>query len=65
MSRSRRTPVQGGIFDLYEIAPGFILCAIAVIMLSRPGPQPAGLVAEDFDRTHEAERTGPITKPAE
>ena len=57
--------LQGGIFDLYEILPGFILCAIAVIVVSRLGPQPGGLVAEDFDRTLEADRTGVLPKPAE
>lgn len=56
--------LEGGIFDLYEILPGFILCAIAVIVVSRLGPQPGGLVAEDFDRTLEADRTGILSKPA-
>jgi sodium/proline symporter len=57
--------LEGGIFDLYEIVPGFILCAIAVVVVSRMGPEPGGLVAEDFDRTLEVERTGLLTKPAE
>jgi len=57
--------LQGGIFDLYEIVPGFILCAIAVILVSRMGPQPAGLVAEDFERVLEAESAGLIPKAAE
>ncbi len=57
--------LQGGIFDLYEIVPGFILCAIAVIVVSRMGPQPVGLVAEDFERVLEAESTGRIPKAAE
>jgi sodium/proline symporter len=56
--------LQGGIFDLYEIVPGFILCAIAVIVVSLLEPQPGGLVAEDFDRTLEADRTGVLSKPA-
>jgi len=56
--------LEGGIFDLYEIVPGFVLCAIAVIVVSRLGPQPGGLVAEDFDRTLEADRTGILHKPA-
>jgi sodium/proline symporter len=56
--------LEGGIFDLYEIVPGFILCAIAVIVVSRLEPQPGGLVAEDFDRTLEADRTGILSKPA-
>ncbi len=57
--------LQGGIFDLYEIVPGFILCAIAVVVVSRMGPRPAGLVAEDFERVLEAESTGIIPRAAE
>jgi sodium/proline symporter len=56
--------LEGGIFDLYEIVPGFILCAVAVIVVSRMGPQPVGLVAEDFERVLQAESTGLIPRAA-
>ncbi len=41
--------LEGGIFDMYEILPGFILCTIAVVVVSRMTPPPTG-VTEMFDR---------------
>jgi len=39
--------LSGGIFDLYEIIPGFILSSIAIILFSLMSREPeAGIVAE-------------------
>ena len=41
--------VSGGVFDMYEILPGFILCAIAVVVVSLMS-QPPKSVTETFDK---------------
>ena len=41
--------LSGGMFDMYEILPGFILCALAVIVVSLLS-QPPRSVTETFDR---------------
>jgi sodium/proline symporter len=39
--------LSGGLFDLYEIIPGFILSSIAIVVFSRLSPEPAaGIIAE-------------------
>lgn len=55
--------LAGGIFDVYEILPGFVLCAITVVGVSRLGPQPSERVIEDFDRAVEADGAGMATTP--
>jgi sodium/proline symporter len=57
--------LEGGIFDLYEILPGFVLCTIAVVAVSLLESQPRGRVAADFDRVLGAARTGLMPHPAE
>lgn len=57
--------LSGGIFEVYEILPGFILGTIAVVVVSRFGPVPDGRVLEDFDRTVVALNTDPAATPAE
>jgi sodium/proline symporter len=57
--------LSGGIFEVYEILPGFILSTIAVVVVSRFGPAPEGRVVEDFDRTVVALNTAPAAAPAE
>lgn len=39
----------GGIFDLYEIVPGFALCALAAILVSLAGREPAPETLGVFD----------------
>jgi sodium/proline symporter len=39
--------LSGGLFDLYEIIPGFILSSIAIVVFSRLSREPAaGFIAE-------------------
>ncbi len=39
----------GGIFDIYEILPGFILCSLAILIISAMSPEPRGEIAEEFE----------------
>ena len=41
-------PLSGGIFDLYELIPGFIFSSIAVYIVSCLGPKPASGVEDLF-----------------
>ncbi|MDN3516985.1 sodium/proline symporter PutP [Aquisalimonas lutea] len=43
----------GGIFDVYEILPGFILAALAVWVFSVTGPRPSAALRVQFERAHE------------
>ncbi|MBB5322382.1 sodium/proline symporter PutP [Marinobacter oulmenensis] len=42
--------ISGGIFDLYEIVPGFILAAIAIVVVSKVSGTPHQDILEQFDR---------------
>jgi len=41
-------PLSGGLFDVYEIVPGFILCGIAVVVGSLLDKEPSDAVARQF-----------------
>jgi sodium/proline symporter len=55
----------GGIFEMYEIVPGFLLATLAVIGVSLLGREPEAAVLADFDRALEADVTGIVAQPAE
>ncbi len=57
--------LQGGIFDLYEIVPGFLVCGLVIVAVSLWTRKPAITVVSDYDRTVAAERTGIIPVAAE
>ena len=57
--------LQGGIFDLYEIVPGFLVCGLVIVAVSLLTREPATAVVSDYDRTIAAERTGIIPVAAE
>ena len=40
--------LTGGIFDIYEIVPGFILATIAIIIVSKATPEPEAEIAHTF-----------------
>ncbi|SDX12253.1 sodium/proline symporter PutP [Marinobacter mobilis] len=42
--------LSGGILDLYEIIPGFILATISIVVVSLAGAEPPREVQESFDR---------------
>ncbi len=42
--------IDGGIFDLYEILPGFILSTLTIIVVSLLSPPPPEEAAAEFDR---------------
>lgn len=39
----------GGLFDVYEILPGFIACSIAIVVASLIGDSPSEAITERFD----------------
>ncbi|HEY5716141.1 MAG TPA: sodium:proline symporter, partial [Psychromonas sp.] len=41
--------MSGGIFDLYEIVPGFILATLSVLLVSLLSSQPSQKVQNRFD----------------
>ncbi|WP_083330809.1 sodium/proline symporter PutP [Halofilum ochraceum] len=41
--------LSGGMFDMYEILPGFILCTIAIVVVSKMGHTPQS-VTDEFDK---------------
>lgn len=42
--------LSGGIFDLYEIVPGFVLSVIAIVIVSKLDHQPRPEVLEEYDK---------------
>lgn len=48
--------MSGGIFELYEIVPGFILAGTAMIVLSLLSPEPSAEIQQEFDAVVEEVR---------
>jgi sodium/proline symporter len=46
--------LHGGLFDLYEMVPGFALATLAIAVVSLLGPQPARQTLETFDAVNRA-----------
>jgi sodium/proline symporter len=44
--------LTGGIFDLYEIVPGFVFSSIVIWLVSRFDEEPSAEVQEEFERVH-------------
>jgi sodium/proline symporter len=42
--------LQGGLFDLYEMLPGFVLSSLAIILVTRLAPQQDQLVLHTFEQ---------------
>lgn len=49
-------PIEGGIFDLYEIVPGFVLGWIAIMLISLIDREPSQEIQEEFEtaRNHQS-----------
>lgn len=45
-------PLEGGIFDLYEIVPGFLVSVLLIILFSRLGPNPDDTTLKQFEQAH-------------
>jgi sodium/proline symporter len=41
--------LHGGLFELYELVPGFVLAGLAVVVASRLSPPPAAAIQDEFD----------------
>ncbi len=50
--------LSGGIFDLYEILPGFVFCSLAILATGTWRPEQRGYVLEGFDRFRAAAPEG-------
>ncbi len=46
--------LEGGLFDLYELVPGFVLSFLAVLVVSRMTPMPGKAVTGPYERMLEA-----------
>lgn len=47
--------LQGGLFDLYEIVPGFILASLAIVIFSLLDREPSKEIIEEFERVNTSE----------
>jgi len=47
--------ITGGIFDLYEIVPGFVFSALAIIAVSLLDKKPSKEITEEFDSVKKSE----------
>jgi sodium/proline symporter len=47
--------LEGGIFDIYEILPGFILCTFAIVIISLLDKEPSEEVVSIFDKEPDSE----------
>jgi sodium/proline symporter len=52
-------PLSGGLFDIYEILPGFLLSTTAVVLVSHFGPPVPALVQEQFTAATEVTTDDP------
>ena len=41
--------LEGGLFDLYELVPGFVVASFSIIFLNRLAPQVNKLTLKEFD----------------
>ncbi|WP_083774828.1 sodium:solute symporter family transporter [Methanohalophilus mahii] len=46
--------LSGGIFDLYEIVPGFILSSIVILLITKMDREPASEIQEEFERVQQS-----------
>lgn len=48
--------LEGGIFDMYEILPGFILCTLAIVVVSLLDKEPSRQIQSEFEAVARALR---------
>jgi sodium/proline symporter len=46
--------LSGGMFDLYEIVPGFLISVVAIVVVSLAGAPPSREIQEEFARVRQA-----------
>jgi sodium/proline symporter len=46
--------LSGGIFELYEIVPGFLISVVAIVVVSLAGAPPSRQIQEEFARVRQA-----------
>jgi len=47
-------PLEGGLFDLYELLPGFVFAWLAIILFSKIGTQSSDETLKTFDEVHQS-----------
>jgi len=47
-------PLEGGIFDLYELLPGFLFAWLAILLFSKIGAQSSDATLKTFDEVHQS-----------
>lgn len=47
-------PLEGGLFDLYELLPGFVFAWVAIMLFSKIGAQSSGDTLKTFDEVHQS-----------
>ena len=47
-------PLEGGLFDLYELLPGFVFAWLAIIVFSKIGEQNSDQTLKTFDEVHQS-----------
>ncbi|MDX8398243.1 MAG: sodium/proline symporter PutP [Mariprofundaceae bacterium] len=47
-------PLEGGLFDLYELLPGFIFAWLAIILFSKIGEKNSEATLKTFDEVHQS-----------
>jgi sodium/proline symporter len=45
-------PIEGGIFDVYELLPGFVFAWIAILLFSKLGAPSSDVALKTFDEVH-------------
>lgn len=45
-------PLKGGLFDLYEILPGFLVSLIAIVVFSKLGSEPSESIINEFNEVN-------------
>src|SRR5690606_26428505 len=56
---------EGGLLDLYEIVPGFLLNTVLAVVVSHLTHRDRPEITGEFDETQRALRTGSAVRPAE
>ncbi len=41
--------LSGGLFDIYELAPGFLFSLLAILVISLAGKEPSKEVTQEFE----------------
>ena len=49
--------LHGGMFDIYEIVPGFVLSVITIIVISLSDKEPSQEILDEFDSVESTDKS--------